>query len=209
MANFEVLAGYLGSMPISSVVSLASYLLTAFGIYNMGKTLGVKNPWLSFIPFANVYAFGNIAEHYIKRDGRPSAKFSKILLTLNIIILVLTLVLVTALLVGFVFEAISNPDINAYFESEEFASAASYTLVLPIVLGMFAICGLAIAYMVVTYVALWRIYFIFDSETATVYLILSIFFNFLQPIFLFILRNREPQIFMPVPFAQEETENIM
>ncbi len=209
MTELGFLVGYFSSFVISSVVSIIAYLLTSFGIYNMGKKLGVANPWLSFIPFANIYAFGKIAEHYIKKDGRPSAKFSKILLTFNIIILVLTVVLVTALLVGVILEAMSNPDMNAYFESEEFAVTGLYTFILPVVLGTLAICGLAIAYMVVTYVALWRIFSIFDPETATLYLVLSIFFGFLQPIFIFILRNREPQIFMPQPLVQEETENIM
>ena len=203
---------YMVTLLISLVISIGSYLLTAFGIFNMGKSLGVKNPWLSFIPYANIYAFGRIAEHYNKKDGRPSAKFSKILLILNIVTVVVALGLIIAILVGAVLEAISHPDMNAYFESEEFAVNGLYTFILPLLLGTLVIMGLAIANAIITYVALWRIYSIFDPETATVYLVLSIFFSILQPIFIFILRNKQPQIFMPQPIQQipqPQQENIM
>lgn len=194
---------------ICLLVSLATYLLTAFGIYGMGKKLGVSKPWLAFIPVANVYAFGKIAQHYIKQDGTPSAKFSKILLAFEIIILVLSLVLTVALLFGFVIEVMSYPDVNAYFESEAFASSGFFTFIMPIVLIGIAIVVLAIINMVISYVALWRIFAIFDPDTATLYLVLSIFINILQPIFIFVLRNREPEILVPAELENLNQENIM
>ncbi len=208
LTSSDFLSSFL-SIGINMLVSIFTYLFTAFGIYSMGKKLGVSNPWLSFIPFANVYAFGKIAEHYIKRDGRPSAKFSKILLIFQIIISVLALVLVVAILVNFVLEAISNPDINAYFESEEFAENGLFTFVLPAIFGLLGLFVLSIVYLVINYVALWRIFAIFDPDTATLYLVLSIFVSILQPIFIFILRNREPQIFAPQPIMIEQEKNIM
>ena len=80
---------------ITSVVSLATYLLQSFGLNKMGKSLNVNNPWLAFIPYANVFAFGRIAEKYVKFNGKNSAKFSKILLTLTIIIAVLSVAIST------------------------------------------------------------------------------------------------------------------
>ena len=52
--------------------------------------------------------------------------------------------------------------------------------------------GVSIAYAVMYYVALWRIFAAFDYNNTTVYLVLSIVFSFLGPIFLFVLRNKQP-----------------
>ena len=56
----------------------------------------------------------------------------------------------------------------------------------------FVLIGVLIAYVVIYYVALWRIFAAFDYNNATVYFVLSIVFSFLGPIFLFVLRNKQP-----------------
>ncbi len=183
----------------SFVIGIVMYLLQAFGLYNMGKSLGLQNPWLSFIPVANLYAFGKIAEQYIKADGRKSAKFSKILLTLYIILFVILIAFLVFMVAIIMMDAMSDPNVNAYFESEEFAATAVFTFVIPLLLGYFALLGVAIALSIVEYIAMWRIFAIFDNDNATLYLVLSIFFSFLSPIFIFVLRNREPRIL----FAQQ------
>ncbi len=197
---------------ILSVVSFVMYLLQAIGIYKMGKNMGLTSPWIAFIPIVNKYAFGRIAEKYIKTDGRPSAKFSKILLALEIVSMVLVLVIIVALFIGLIAEAVvanSYADPDFYLGSDEFVSSTIYSILLPMIIGEFVLIGFSIAKTVITYVALWRIFVIFDMETATVYLVLSIFFNFVQPIIIFILRNRQPRIFMPQPVAEEQLENVM
>ena len=80
---------YLIVMLFACGVSLVLYILQGVGLYEMGKRLNLNNPWLSFVPFANVYALGRIAQRYIKRDGTQSAKFSVILLALYIAEIVL------------------------------------------------------------------------------------------------------------------------
>lgn len=168
-------------------IAITMYLFEAFGIYRMGQKLGFKNPWLAFIPIANMYAFGKVAEQYVKNDGRPSAKFSKILLTLNIIMLVLA-ILFTVVIIVTVIANIAMFDVTGGNEM------AILSVILPAVLGYIVFIGLAIAQSVVYYIALWRIFAIFDHNNATVFLVLSIFVSFLYPIFLFVVRNKEPKL---------------
>ena len=184
-------------------VALAMYLFQSIGVYKMSKNMGLSNPWIAFVPFANHYALGRIAEKYIKNDGRPSAKFSKILLTLSIIMVVATLLFVAFVLVLVFLEAASIPEVDAVMYSEEMAVMSAFTIILPLILGYFIFLGVAIAFNVVYYVALWRVFAIYDNKNATLYLVLSIFFTFLFPIFLFILRNRQPK------FTFEQRMNIM
>ena len=49
-----VLFGLIGSF--SSIVGIALYVLNGIGLYEMAKKMNFSNPWISFIPFANVFA---------------------------------------------------------------------------------------------------------------------------------------------------------
>lgn len=184
-------------------ISFVLYFLQAAGIYKMSKNMGLPNSWMAFIPILNHYALGRIAEKYIKNDGRPSAKFSKILLILNVISLVVALAFIIFVFILLFLEAASFSEIDAIMYSEEMAAISGITIVLPIILGYFIFVGIIIAFNVVYYVALWRIFALYDNNNATLYLVLTIFFSFLYPIFLFILRNRQPK------FTIEERKNIM
>ena len=166
------------------IISLVMYLLQAFGLYGMAKGSGISAPWRGFIPFANTFLFGKIAERYVKKDGKKSAKFGGLLLAFEILTLVLAFVTI-AFTISMIF-------VLAAAENE---TDLAYSIVAPM-LAMFISCfvlmGVSIAYIVLYYVALWRIFTAFDYNNATVYFVLSILFSFLGPIFLFVLRNKQP-----------------
>lgn len=166
------------------IIVLAMYLLEAVGLYGMAKNSGFSSPWRSFIPVANTFLFGKIAEKYRRKDGKPSAKFSVLLLVFEI----LTLVFAAACLaftVSMIFVIIASSG-----ESELGASIVAPMVAM--LISCLVLVGVSIAYAVMYYVALWRIFAAFDYNNATVYLVLSIVFSFLGPIFLFILRNKQP-----------------
>lgn len=166
------------------IIALAMYLLEAVGLYGMAKSTGFSSPWRSFIPFANTFLFGKIAEKYQRRDGKRSAKFGGLLLAFEILTLIFSIATM-----AFVISMISVLA-TSYNDSELNAS-----IVVPMI-AMLACCfvliGVLIAYVVIYYVALWRIFTAFDYNNATVYFVLSILFSFLGPIFLFVLRNKQP-----------------
>lgn len=166
------------------IIALAMYLLEAVGLYGMAKSSGFSSPWRSFIPFANTFLFGKIAEKYQRRDGKRSAKFGGLLLAFEILTLIFSIATM-----AFVISMISVLA-TSYNDFELNAS-----IVVPMI-AMLACCfvliGVLIAYVVIYYVALWRIFTAFDYNNATVYFVLSILFSFLGPIFLFVLRNKQP-----------------
>lgn len=166
------------------IISLVMYLLQAFGLYGMAKGSGISAPWRGFIPFANTFLFGKIAERYVKKDGKKSAKFGGLLLAFEILTLVLAFVTI-AFTISMIF-------VLAAAENE---TDLAYSIVAPMVamfISCFVLMGVSIAYIVLYYVALWRIFTAFDYNNATVYFVLSILFSFLGPIFLFVLRNKQP-----------------
>jgi len=199
-------------------VSITMYLFESIGLYKMGNNMGLPNPWLSFIPFANVYAFGRIAEKYVKLDGKPSAKFGKILLTLYIIMCALLVALLVVVFVFVLLEAMGSPSLDAFFNSDIVSAPASTLFVIFLLVSVFGILGVAIAFSIVYYIALWRLFALYDHDNATVYFVLSFIFGIMGPIFIFILRNKQAKVFMPQPpqpvsyeqpVEPQQDENIM
>lgn len=180
------------------LAGITLYILNAVGLYEMGKSFSVKAPWLSFIPVASSFAIGRIAQEYVKKNGKKSAKFSVILLLLNI----LTIILTTAFFIVLAISIINAVDIYNSGATPETAEAISIFLT-PIAL-YFGAVAIGIAFNVTYYVCIWRVFAIFEKCNATLYLVLSIFFSFLYPIFIFILRKKRPEVFS----LQENNEII-
>lgn len=166
------------------IIALVMYLLEAFGLYGMAKGSGIGRPWRGFVPFANIFLFGKIAERYVKKDGKKSAKFGGLLLAFEILTLVLAFVTM-AFVISMIF-------VLATAENETELVNSIIVPMFAMLISCFVLIGVSIAYVVIYYVALWRIFTAFDYNNATVYFVLSILFSFLGPIFLFVLRNKQP-----------------
>ena len=191
--DLEILSGlaviYGVAFLFSLAISVVCYVFNGLGLYKMGKNLGISSPWMAWVPVVSSLLFGKIASKYIKKDNKPSAKFGGWLMGLNIT----NIVLYIGSIVSFVFvfgnalilaeSAQGNPE---SFPTELLASLMSFLM---LILLLFA-C--AVAYTVIYYIALWRIYAIFDNSTATVFLVLSILFSVATPFLLFALRNNRP-----------------
>ena len=181
MSNMEFI--FLPVLLLTSLVALVAggtiYLLQAFGLYRMAKNLGLPSPWMAFVPIASSYLMGLIAEK--DSMGRRTLKYSWILLITQIAL--------------------------------TFFSGAVY-----IVLWLFRISGFAgiliifylihgvinITSAVFYYIALYRVYKLYDPDDAPLFIILSIFFSISVPILLFILRNRQPIMYYGNPFEQTD-----
>lgn len=174
---------------VLGVISLALYLLESFALFNMAKSAGYSRPWRGFIPFANTFLFGKIAEKYRKRDGKPSAKFGGLLLAVEIIMVVLSVVLV-GFCIKFIIDIFGFA--NMAVETDTALTAEMFASVIPVILLSLAEVIFSITYIVLFYVALWRIFAAYDYSNATLFLVLSIFFTFLAPIFLFVMRKNQP-----------------
>lgn len=184
------LAIFIGTFTISLLIGLAIYLLESISVYKMAKSAEIKNPWLAFIPVANDWVFGTLAEKYKKKNGTKSARFGIILPVLEGIVLIESIALT-------IFTVISVKEITGYAldavnTSTEMVPEQFMSLI-PVIILYFALMAVAIAYAVVFFIALWRVYYSFDKSNATLYIVLSIIFTISVPIILFIIRNRKPE----------------
>ena len=199
---------------LPTLISLAVYVFTALGRYTLAQRRGLRNPWLAWIPVANVWILGSLSDQYryVVRGQVRSKR--KVLLTLNIISAVMGLVMTVVIVAAVVRWVFS---FQAGASETEIVNA-----ILGSVMGVLALCvpwaGVAIASAVLSYMALYDIYTSCDPANNTVYLVLSILFGFTQAIFLFLCRNRDdgmpprrdaqPQYRQPAqePWQQQDTD---
>lgn len=181
---------FIGAIAVSAVIGIAIYLLESISVYKMAKSAEIKNPWLAFVPVANDWVFGSLAEKYKKKNGTKSARFGIILPVLEGIVLIEAIALT-------IFTVISVKEITGYAldavnTSAEMAPEQFMSLI-PVIILYFALIAVAIAYALVFFIALWRVYSSFDKSNATLYIVLSVIFTISVPIILFIIRNRKPE----------------
>lgn len=181
---------FIGAIAVSAVIGIAIYLLESISVYKMAKSAEIKNPWLAFIPVANDWVYGTLAEKYKKKNGTKSARFGIILPVLEGIVLIETIALT-------IFTVISIKEITGYAldavnTSSEMVPEQFMSLI-PVIILYFALMAVAFAYAVVFFIALWRVYSSFDKSNATLYIVLSVIFTISVPIILFIIRNRKPE----------------
>ncbi len=188
-AGFIAIYGVI--LAVSGLVGIICYILQGIGLFKMGKALNISNPWLSFIPVASIFSLGRVAQRYVKRDGRASAKFSIWLLVLYIVNFVIATAM-CVLLVKVIFSLVGYT--TSAIVDETALTAEMFSGIIPIVILYILILVGAIAYQVIYYIALWRVFAIFNNEHATLFLVLSLFFNILPPIFIIAISGAEPKL---------------
>ena len=188
-AGDEALVGLLtGLMGIPAfVIQIAVYVLSSLALYTIAKRRGLNHAWLSWIPVANVWILGSIADQYryVARGEIKSKR--KVLLTLNIISAVLTAVMV-CLCIGAVVGAFSG----AIMGRPEDVILQNLLGTLAGMLGLIVpILGVAIAAAIIRYMALYDLYSSCDPDNKTVFLVIGILFGITEPVFLFLCRNKD------------------
>ena len=164
-------------------IELVFYLLKSFGLYKMAKTVGLSAPWLAFIPIANDYTLGKIAETPV--NGKKTMRYGIILLFFNLAILVL----------GFAFMfymTVMQLATGGEFGSIFFDAALSGTGYIGLLLCYIAIIALSIATGIFYYIAVYKLFKIFAPDNAVLYLVLTIVLGagIVLPILIFMLRNK-------------------
>ena len=181
-----VLAFYGVILCFSFILGIVTYIFQSIGLFKMAKNLGFKHCWMAWIPLLNTYTFGKIGSKYVKKSGKASAKFGGWLIGLEIAMNVMLIAMIIAL-VFFVIGAVALLESGAAEPTTEMLGS-----VLAVVLTSLGISGISIAYTVIFYIALWRIFAIFDNSCATVFLVISIIFPITYPFFIFAVRNNKP-----------------
>ena len=188
-AGDEALVGLLtGLMGIPAfVIQIAVYVLSSLALYTIAKRRGLNHAWLSWIPVANVWILGSIADQYryVARGEIKSKR--KVLLTLNIISAVLTAVMVclcVVAVVGAFSGAIMGRHEDVIMRNLLGTLAGTLGLMVPIL-------GVAIAAAIIRYMALYDLYSSCDPDNKTVFLVIGILFGITEPVFLVLCRNKD------------------
>jgi len=177
---------------IAGIIGLVIYLFQAIGLYKISKNRGYKKAWLSFIPIANLYIMGAIADH-INALINKKTYYKIILLGLNILTIPFSIYYV-GVYVKFMGTIMQNPngDIENFSQFTTMMGSS----------GILSLLGLATS--VITYIVLYRIYADYSKQNATLFLVLSILFS-LQPFFLFAIRNKPSA---SIYYAQATTTTV-
>lgn len=198
----EVLAVNGVSAAFSGVINLAVFVFTALALYSLAKNRGIRNPWLAWVPVANVWILGSLSDQYryVVR-GENKAK-RKILVVLSVVQAVLYWVFLVAVVlsVGHIFFGMVN-QISEHMLLDRIMVPGLLLLgtSLPLV-------GVTIAKTVIYYIALYDVYTSCDPRNSVMYLVLSIVFGVTKPFFLFFNRNKDegmPPRRQPEPIYQE------
>lgn len=153
---------------ISLLFAVVCYVLSSLGVYTIAKRRGIHHPWLSWIPYGNMWILGSISDQYqyVKKGKIKNRR--KILLGMTIATAALLIpIVIFAVLVAMGFQ---------------------FFIVL-IVLAYLALMILAIVGSVFQYISYYDLFSASKPDSATLFLVLGIVVPVALPFFLFACRN--------------------
>lgn len=201
------LLGLIPMMTVPTLLSIATYVLTALALYTMAQRRGINNPWLAWIPVANVWILGSLSDQYryVARGEIRSKRKSLVILA------------ILSVLVGFLMAVIGGFAVVQviYDALQGYADYHLFELIMGPVMWILGLCipllGIAIAKTIIYYMALYDVYKSMDPANHVVFLVLSILFGITEPCFLFFNRNKDlgmpPRRDAPVYASAEPWEN--
>ena len=189
------------SLVVSSL-GIAAYVWRALGLYSIAKRRGINHPWMSWVPVLDLWVLGCISDQYqYVVNGKVKNK-RKWMLGLNIALAVLYIAFFVFCGVA-VFSAVSG--ITGSMGTEKLVAALMGPAV-GLLLGLIPLVGIAIALMVIRYIALYDLYTSCTPQNNVLFLVLSIFFSVTEPFFLFFIRTKDEG--MPPRRQQPQFEQI-
>ncbi|MEE1036295.1 MAG: hypothetical protein U0L15_04200 [Oscillospiraceae bacterium] len=192
------------STNLTQILSLAAYVLTAYSLYTIAKRRGISNPWLAWIPVVDVWVLGSISDQYryvVKGEFKSKRKALIPLRIISGILYVFMLAFAMMLFFAAAASSMSGPGMANMLE--EAAPLPTIMLVVG-VLGT----GALLAYAILYFTALYDVYASCDPDNRVAFLVLSILFGFLKPLFLFLDRSKDngmpPRRPDPVNYAPQQ-----
>ena len=194
-----LLSGLLTSIP-TMVFGIATYVLSSLAIYTIAKRRGLNKPWLAWIPVVNCWLLGSLSDQYryVVKDENKSKRKSLLILSILTMVLSLTICVLSVVIMVQAISGATSGVSDAYLLE---------TIMGPLV-GVLGLClpliGIAIAYAIIYYMALYDVYKSLDPSNCVLFLVLSILFSVTEPFFLFFNRNKD----LGMPPRKEEPAYI-
>lgn len=181
---------YLLALLLSLVWSITVYVLSSLGLYQIAKRRGVHHSWMSWLPIVNTWVLGSVSDQYqYVVKGRITNR-RKTLLGLSIAAYVTALAMSAAML-WFNFRTIADPYAMSSFDPLYSMSAGTISAILVFGVIWLVTMVLSTIQSVFAYISYYDLFRSCNPGNAVVFLVLSIFFNFLLPFFVFANRKKD------------------
>lgn len=194
----DMVESVLSAGGVSSLLSVAAYVFSAFALYTIAQRREIKNAWLAWIPIVNVWILGSISDQYRYVVNGEIKNKRKVLLTVSIVNALLSCVAFVRLIVAVVtvFTGAGRGMRETDMVMQILSSVAFYT---PVAI-------LSIVRLVFEIMALYDVYTSCDPANNVLYLVLSLIpgiNSVTRPLFLFLCRNQDGGM----PPRRETVEN--
>lgn len=181
-----ILSALISGIP-SGLLGIASYVLTAMALYTMAQRRGLNRPWLSWIPVVNCWILGSLSDQYRYVVKGEIKSRRKVLLVLNILSTALT-----AAIIGVAVAMTVSTTVEFFHGTVEEAAIRAIMGPVVTILGLaLPLAGVAIAFAVIRYMALYDVYRSVDPVNCVLFTVLSILVGVTEPFFLFFSRNKD------------------
>ena len=211
-----ITAAYTAALLMTVLVLLVFHVFGALGLFALARRRGLSNPGLAWVPVANCWLLGLLADQYAehilgKRQGRRT-----LLTVFGAVGGVLYGALASLLLgklVPVAFEFIRNDLQGLVSLSQASADPAEEILhyllsrlsdplletLVPLVSVAVLMVPVMITWLVLYHMSLYQVYRSCRPNSAVLFTVLGILFNFLPPCFLFACRNEDQGMARPQP----------
>ena len=204
MEEAAMLLPFLTSAFPSTLLGIATYVLSSLALYTLATRRGIDKAWLSWVPVLNVWIIGSLSDQYRYVVKGEVKNKRKTLLILNIITWVISLAMIIiaiVMAVGAAGAAMSGVAEAVLMETVLGPVIAILCLCLPLMI-------VGITTVVIRYMAMYDIYTSCTPQNSVVFLVLSILFSVTEAFFLFFTRNKDdgmpPRKAEPVYEAPQE-----
>lgn len=179
-----------------SIVGLLAFVAMGFGLFRMTRSCQLTHPWTGWIPFANIYLTGKIADHYCYRNEEKNTTYRRRLLVWSIVSCVVSVLMSAAIVaVGFLLPILAAALAGFSYPSTTvmLKVVLSNPSTLLIILGCaFVMLAVLAVYAVFFFMALHKVYKLFAPKQATLFLVLSILVPLATQILFLVLSGRAP-----------------
>ena len=173
---------YLVMLGFALIFAAAVYVLQSLGIYTIAKRRCIHHSWLAWVPVANMWVLGSISDQYQFVAKGKIRNRRKVLLGL----LIGVYVFMAAFFVMFLTSALNGNLTMEIPGSFAFAATVSGSMIVYMIAWVLSV--IATVFM---YIAYYNLFASCSPNNAVLFLVLSIFFNILLPIFVFVCRKKD------------------
>ena len=180
-----------------------AYVGMSLGGSRMARKVGMNHPWMFWVPGANVYAMGKLADTQASLCEGKTTKFRKKLLVWTIILASAAIIWAIALTVTTAVAAVNGllDDSGSVIISGASGNETLVGYFMALLLSSLLLIVPFIIYLVVYYKSLYRIYKLYAPGGAAGFTVLSFFMEPAIPVLFLILSGKDPVL--PAPASTD------